>query len=489
MPGSMIQRRRLLAGAGIAAVLPGALRAETTSAVERWKPENSEYWDVVVAGSGVAGLSAAASAIDSGAKNVIVLEKGPIVGGHSIYSSGTVTAVAPERSKDKEDTVERFVEDALEVGGGTGDPDLLAKIGEDSGKVLNWLEGMGVFWSAPFIAYSGKHAKSYAMPGNSAGRSYVLALTAYLRRCGCRMRLSSPVTNIEPAGSCWQVEVRTPEGRRTLKTRALVIACGGFTANVEARMKINPLLTADLTTSANPSGTVFDGATGELIEMARREGALITRGFGLQALPFWGGRLLDYQGADIYVDRRGHRFVNENSPWNTISNAILSLPEKRCWVITDNQSYKGATLGVKLINGVVKKSNSIEDMAKGMDLKSSVLRKTIEEYNRKVDAGFDEATGKTFFRQKIERPPFYWGAEQIYVHTTLDGLRINRSAEVIGSDGTVMAGLYAAGECTGGIFGRDRLGGAGMTACFVLGREAGRQAALRAKMLMESERS
>lgn len=396
--GVMTQRRRLLAGAGLAAAVPGRLLA--AGAPDTLDPGASGVWDVIVAGSGAAGLSAAAAALESGAGRVLVLEKGPLVGGHSIYSSGSVSAVAPSRSHDPNDTLGRFVEDALEVGGGTGDAAVLAKIGEDSAGVLDWLESLGVFWSEPFIAYSGKQAKSYAMPGNSAGRSYVLALMAHLRRFGCRLALSTPVT-----------------------------------------------------------------------------------GFGLQALPFWGGRLLDYQGADIYVDMHGRRFVNENSPWNVISNAILSLPERRCWVITDDRSFKGATLGVKLINGVVRKSDSIDAMAAAMDIEPVVLARTIEDYNRAADKGYDARTGKRLFRQRIERPPFYWGAERIYVHTTLDGIRTNRAAEVIASSGGLVPGLYAAGECAGGIFGGDRLGGAGMTACFVMGREAGRQAAARAKEL------
>lgn len=479
--GVMTQRRRLLAGAGLAAAVPGRLLA--AGAPDTLDPGASGVWDVIVAGSGAAGLSAAAAALESGAGRVLVLEKGPLVGGHSIYSSGSVSAVAPSRSHDPNDTLGRFVEDALEVGGGTGDAAVLAKIGEDSAGVLDWLESLGVFWSEPFIAYSGKQAKSYAMPGNSAGRSYVLALMAHLRRFGCRLALSTPVTGFRPEGHAWVVEVNLPQGARTLRTRSLVIACGGFTANVEARMKINPLLTPDVPTSANPAGTVFDGATGELIECAGRNGAFVTTGFGLQALPFWGGRLLDYQGADIYVDMHGRRFVNENSPWNVISNAILSLPERRCWVITDDRSFKGATLGVKLINGVVRKSDSIDAMAAAMDIEPVVLARTIEDYNRAADKGYDARTGKRLFRQRIERPPFYWGAERIYVHTTLDGIRTNRAAEVIASSGGLVPGLYAAGECAGGIFGGDRLGGAGMTACFVMGREAGRQAAARAKEL------
>lgn len=188
--GVMTQRRRLLAGAGLAAAVPGRLLA--AGAPDTLDPGASGVWDVIVAGSGAAGLSAAAAALESGAGHVLVLEKGPLVGGHSIYSSGSVSAVAPSRSHDPNDTLGRFVEDALEVGGGTGDAAVLAKIGEDSAGVLDWLESLGVFWSEPFIAYSGKQAKSYAMPGNSAGRSYVLALMAHLSASAAGLRSRRP---------------------------------------------------------------------------------------------------------------------------------------------------------------------------------------------------------------------------------------------------------------------------------------------------------
>ncbi|MFR6027972.1 MAG: FAD-binding protein [Sutterella wadsworthensis] len=218
--GVMTQRRRLLAGAGLAAAVPGRLLA--AGAPDTLDPGASGVWDVIVAGSGAAGLSAAAAALESGAGHVLVRKA--LVGGHSIYSSGSVSAVAPSRSHDPNDTLGRFVEDALEVGGGTGDAAVLAKIGEDSAGVLDWLESLGVFWSEPFIAYSGKQAKSYAMPGNSAGRSYVLALMAHLRRFGCRLALSTPAWASELKARV--VEVKSPQGARTLRTRSLVIACG-----------------------------------------------------------------------------------------------------------------------------------------------------------------------------------------------------------------------------------------------------------------------
>lgn len=91
--------------------------------------------------------------------------------------------------------------------------------------------------------------------------------------------------------------------------------------------------------------------------------------------------------------------------------------------------------------------------------------------------GYDPATGKKIFTQTIDTPPFYYGVEHIYVHTTLDGIRTDDEGRVLKADGSPLPGLYAAGETVGGIFGTDRLGGAGLSNCLVMGRVCGRNAA------------
>lgn len=107
--------------------------------------------------------------------------------------------------------------------------------------------------------------------------------------------------------------------------------------------------------------------------------------------------MLDYDGGDIYVNATGERFVNESLPWKAIADKMLDLEDRSCWVITDACSHKGAMLGLKLINGIVFKADSIEEMASRMHVPSPILKKTIENYNKSVDKGYDSATGKTIF--------------------------------------------------------------------------------------------
>ena len=141
----MTTRRTLLTAGAVASALPSSLLAaaleDSSDALETWQ-------QVIVIGSGLAGLTAGASALESGARRVLILEKGPLVGGHSLYSSGSIAAVAPDRagafSNGWRDSVEQFVADALAVGGGSGDPERLVQIARGSAAMLDWLEGLGV---------------------------------------------------------------------------------------------------------------------------------------------------------------------------------------------------------------------------------------------------------------------------------------------------------------------------------------------------------
>lgn len=223
-----------------------------------------------------------------------------------------------------------------------------------------------------------------------------------MRDAGATFRLNNQVVGFErsPSGD-WFVRVKESAGGKTISktyvAKSLVIASGGFTADRKRCARIDPRLMAEVHTTANPYGTVWDGATSEILDVAQAVGAAVTDGFGLQLLPFWGGRLLDYDGGDIYVNAAGERFVNESLPWKVITDKMLDLEDRSCWVITDARSHKGAMLGLKLINGIVYKADTIEEMASRMHVPSPVLKKTIETYNKSVDKGYDEITGKTIF--------------------------------------------------------------------------------------------
>jgi flavocytochrome c len=460
----MPRRRTLVLGLSALSFAPRAFAAP---------PERT--CGVLVIGSGMAGFAAACSAAEAGAP-VIILEKGPLVGGHSVYSSGSITAVSPRRLAPygETDSAELFAADAMRINGGRGDADLLRVIGEQSEAGLDWLEGMGVRFGPPFRAKSGVKSRTFSMPGNSAGRSYILALAFYAKKLGVVTEMNCRAESLSFSGGLWTVKTN----RGPFRAASVVIAAGGFTANREMRRKADPGVPDEMRTTANPSGLAFDGADGDGIVIAEKIGCDITRGMGVQLLPYNGGRLLDYTGGDIYVNAAGERFVDELSGWKNIAEAVCRLKNREFWVITDSQSKKGASLGFKLINGIVHKSETLEDMARGIGVMPEKLKMTLDAYNREADKETPDAHGVRRL-YPIRTPPYYWGRETIYVHTTFDGIKTDREARVL-KGGQPVAGLYAAGETVGGIFCSERIGGGSLTNCLVMGRIAGRNAAQRA---------
>ena len=187
--------------------------------------------------------------------------------------------------------------------------------------------------------------------------------------------------------------------------------------------------------------------------------------------------MLDYIGAEIYVDNEGRRFVDETTTTARIAQAILKLPGHSMYVITDAKSAKGVNVGAKITAGSIRLSNSVAEMARGMNVPASELEHTLEEYNKHASEKSADAFGRTVYAQTIDKPPFYWGQERLMIHATLGGLKTDLHGRVKRKDGSVIAGLFAAGEVAGGIWGTDRLGGTGLLQCVVMGRAAGLKAA------------
>lgn len=141
-------------------VLHGALLASASYAIPTWAaealsdgssdlPDEKRLWDIVVVGSGLAGVAAALSALEAGAQNVLMIEKGPLIGGHSAYSTGTLAVVGSDRQKTQgvTDSLDLMWEEAKKVGGESADEALIRKIGRDSERALQWFESYGVVFT------------------------------------------------------------------------------------------------------------------------------------------------------------------------------------------------------------------------------------------------------------------------------------------------------------------------------------------------------
>lgn len=484
-------RRRLLAAGAAAALCPA-------HALAGHREDLQQDWDVIVIGTGMAGLTAAVSAREAGAVRVLLLEKGPLVGGHTLYAAGSVAVLSPRRQAPIgfTDSVELWIQDAIKAGGTVLRPHI-TRIATESEAAVDWLEGLGlVMTRTAYQAVGDMHPRSVTALGLAAGRRFVIALHENARMLGVTTALNTRAVRLGRAEEDGLVRVavkRTLPGGEVrdevLRAGGIVIATGGFTADVGRRLLYDDRLTVDVPTTANPQGLYFDGATGDGLDLGAMVGGHTVGMSNIILLPYAGGRLLDYVGGDIYVNSSGERFMNEEMPIYDISEAILAQPGRTCWVITDSRSRKGGTLGLKLADGTVRRSNTIEEMARAMDVPVNPLRRTISEYNEDAAKGLDRRFGKRIFTQAIDSPPYYWGREAVYVHMTLGGLAVSSEARLLDRRGMPIPGFWAAGETTGGIFGRGRPGGMSLITCLVQGRDAGRAAAERSLALKPKAKS
>lgn len=479
----MLRRRCLTGFCALAGLhmLPRAVQAEGMLSRASEGVQVPVY-DVVVVGTGLAGHCAALSAKLAGAQRVMMIDKAPLVGGHSALASGSIAFVDEKRQAAQGivDSVDKFVADAR-VTGGSIDEELVRFIAEKSGEGLDWLQTQGVRFSPNiFRAYGGMHPRCVTAFGNMGARRYIFQLHERSRELGIETRLMTRAVGLhrfEKDKLTLRLADEKTKSEYVIQSRAVVLATGGFGANLALRMRYNQNLDYEIATTANPHGFVQDTATGDGLYLAKELGAVWTNMPNIVLLSYWGGRMLDYIGAEIYVDNEGRRFVDETTTTARIAQAILKLPGHSMYVITDAKSAKGVNAGAKITAGSIRLSNSVAEMARGMNVPASELEHTLEEYNKHASEKSADAFGRTVYAQTIDKPPFYWGQERLMIHATLGGLKTDLHGRVKRKDGSVIEGLFAAGEVAGGIWGTDRLGGTGLLQCVVMGRAAGLEAA------------
>lgn len=442
--------------------------------------------DVIVIGSGNAGLSAAATAAGLGA-NVILIEKGKNIGGNSIISGGVYNAVDPER-QDKQgifDSKELHFGQTLRGGDFKGDPELVWILVDKALEGLQWLEKHGMkFQDNVFTLVGGMWPRSH-QPIDPAGTGYIKTLK--------RLCLASRVKFFK---GCKSKNLILKNGRivgvRCLDLqekevifqaeKGVIISTGGFSANVEMRSRYNPLLDHRIPT------TNYPGATGDGILMAIGVEALTTGMKHIQLNAYCEpktGRLQTIlTGAVehlIYINKEGNRFVDEGERRDIVANAFLKQKEATAYLINDSQDefvQKGLTHFGKspeelIKRGHVIKGDSLQELAYRIEVPIENLIHSVSQYNKSVELGYDAEFGRTILKYKIEKPPFYACPRVPAVHYTMGGLRINTKAQVLDEKGKPIRGLYAAGEVTGGIHGTNRLGGNAITETIVFGRMAG----------------
>ncbi len=493
---SGISRRQLLgstaaivAGAVVGAgMFPKELHAIT--APKKWDREA----DVIIVGTGYAGLSAAIEAFDAGS-SVILLEKNPFVGGNSITASGGYNAVDPERQKKQgiEDSIDLHYKHTLAGGDFRADPEKVRFLAENALDGIKWLEKMGVAFEPTVYTIVGSlYPRSHDPINNGRGASIVKALKDQVDKRKIPIllgyKLSGLVREQVLAGMVLGVQAENKGKKVYFKAKkGVVLGTGGFAADVKMRTKYAPQLDAEVPTTNVPT------ATGEAILRAEDEGADVIGMDYIQLLIACNYYTKKYGslanlGIDsaIFVNLKGERFVAEDQRRDVMSDALMQQPKKLLlWIADDlcKKRYNAETIEKTVKEGLIFRSDTLEGLAailkEKLDIPQDKFLATIKKYNESVKNGEDKEFGKTKTNLKaIATGPFYASPTQAGTHHTMGGLRTKgTTGQVIDRDGNIIPRLYAAGEVTGGVHGTNRLGGNATADCIVNGKACGKMAA------------
>ncbi|MDO4432122.1 MAG: flavocytochrome c [Aerococcaceae bacterium] len=440
-----------------------------------------ESYDIVVIGAGGGGMAAAIAATDAGAK-VAIFEKMPLAGGNTMKSSAGMNASETKFQKEAgiEDSNDKFYEETLKGGKETNDPELLRFFVDNSASAIEWLETMDIRLSN-LTTTGGMSVQRTHRPedGSAVGGYLVDGLYANVRERNIPLFVNANVVEIlQTEGAASGIKVEINGETKEIAAKAVIIATGGFGANLEKVAELKPELTGFVTTNQS-------GSTGDGIEMAKALGAQVVDLDQIQIHPtveqetsYLITEAVRGEGA-ILVSQEGKRFFNEMETRDKVSAAIIELPEHYAYVIADD-ALKGR---VKAMNtyeekGFVVKAETIEELAAALEIPAENLTATLEEWNKSVEAKKDEAFGReTAMDNNLTTAPYYAIKIAPGIHHTMGGLKINTNAQVLSEAGEPIKGLYASGEVTGGVHGSNRIGGNAVADIIIFGRQAGEQSA------------
>ncbi|MFQ6370797.1 flavocytochrome c [Shewanella sp. YIC-542] len=438
--------------------------------------------DVVIVGSGGAGLAAAVSAHNNGAK-VILLEKEPVAGGNTKLAAGGMNAAETQFQAKLgiKDKVSTMIDDTMKGGRNINDPALVKELAQNSSDSIDWLTSMGADMS-DIGRMGGASVNRSHRPTGGAGVGAHVAQVLYNAavKSGADIRLNSRVVRIleDAAGNVTGVLV---EGKYTgyyvIKSKAVIMATGGFGKNNDRVAKYDPALKGFAATN-------HPGATGDGLDVALAAGADTRDLKYIQAHPTWspvGGVMVTEavrgNGA-ILVNREGKRFVNEITTRDKASAAILKQTGASAFLVFDDSVRKSLKKIENYIHlGIVTEGKTVKELAEKMNMPVPALEKTIASYNGFVKTGKDTEFARPNLPRDLVSAPYYAIEVKPAVHHSMGGLKIDTKAEVMNKKGSTIKGLFAAGEATGGVHGANRLGGNAISDIVTFGRIAGKSAA------------
>ena len=529
-----ITSNALIEAAGKALEAAGLDPANYQAKAEAKKGEDQTLEaDVVIVGAGGVGMVAAITAADAG-KKVILIESQPLVGGNSVKATGGMNAAkTPFQDENKFgeeagvektlaglgtyadntviqdlgktvseqwaayqakpegyfDSVELMELDTMVGGKGINNFALVKALCEGSAPAIEWLKTVDIHLTS-VGSFGGASVKRIHRPLNDEGKTVSVGAymiprleTAVKARDNITLVLDTTATEIIMTdGAATGIKATGATGESvTVNAKAVILATGGFGANLEMVAAYNPALEGFMTTNSA-------GAQGQGIEMAKAVGAATVDLEQIQIHPTVQADTaalitegLRGDGA-ILVNAEGKRFIDEVGTRDVVSAAEIAQTGSFSWLIVDQAMVDAsAVIQGYITRGFTFTGDTYEELAAELAIDPATFAQTMNDWNSKVEAKSDPDFGRTSFANPLNTAPYYAVKVTAGIHHTMGGLAIDPSTAVLNTEGKVIPGLFAAGEVTGGVHGANRLGGNAVCDFTVFGHIAGETAAAYAK--------
>ena len=508
---NLCRRNLLKAGAAAAAGIMASAAANAGLPAAKVEKYDEEY-DVVIIGSGFAGMACALKAGRAG-KKVLMLEKMPVVGGNSAICGGNVACpVNPvQKAQGIKDSRELFIADCLKDGLGLNHVELLSKIVDRCNDTIKFVEDCGAEFVPNHMLFEGGHSvpRSYEIKAGT-GSGYIHPMYDQIKKLSnVTVKTRAKFDDFIMDGDA-VVGVTYREGYRfnaklqsddlenkTGKTKTVraklgvMLAAGGFSRDIWFRQIQDPRVVPSTDSTNQP------GATAGVLIKALGIGAAPVQLCWLQFLPYCNpnekgfGVSVNFTNhacmdLGLVVDRKtGKRFMDEHAGRKIKADAMFK-------VIGNDKNYPIAVCDdaiVKAINpsfvrlplemGTVKKFDTLEALAKHFGIKQDAFLAEVKKFNNFVKEGNDKDFHRILKFNKgldVSKPPFYGIEVCPKIHHTMGGVMINNNAQVISATTHApIKGLYAGGEVAGGVHGASRLGTVAVIDALTFGMIAGEQ--------------
>lgn len=459
-----------------------ALKNAAAPASEKEAKELSA--DVIVVGGGGAGMAAATRLAQLG-KSVILVEKSGFLGGAISVSGGNQVVMGSQLQIDNgvaDDSVESMVADFEANGANKNNKEILTLFAENVGATTDWLVASCGITFEEGLHQLGEYSHNRELAYTGGGAGFAEAMRKAVEEAGVQVLLNTKAESlIADNGTVTGVKAASSDADYTLTAGNVVLATGGYGAN------------KDMLTDEMKSALYYGPAssTGEGIQMAQAVGAQtanmeygkrypngieVSEGMAKSTIA---GNIVGWTMSAILVNKDGNRVVNEKASNRTILEEELKQEGGELYLLLDAETFEAwkaklAPAGISdadiekylEANGtttpVFAHGETLEEAAAAAGINADNLKATVEKYNGFVAKGSDDDFGRaaTYLTKTIGEGPYYIVEQKPRFATTMGGLVINTSMQVLNEAGEPISGLYAAGENCGQVMGDDSPSGA-----------------------------